>query len=182
MQEFGKATLRGADVQTEAVNRMQDPEHRLTMALETLERSFAKPEIIDALNDLSTYLPGVATAFGNFMKFAVKNPMLSGALGLGASAAVGAAKGIGGKFLESRSDEWGSFIKASAKSADVFGEKLGQAHKLGGISMATPYGARACWRASPSPRPWRRKPSTSRSARTLRPRAIYRSPVRAPAQ
>lgn len=135
MQSFGKATLKGADVQAEAVARMEDPEHRLMMAMETLERSFAKPEIIDALEDLSTYLPGVAAAFGNFMKFAVKNPMLSGALGLGGSAAFGMAKGMGGKFLESRTDEWGSFIKASAKSADAFGDKVGQAHKLGGIAM-----------------------------------------------
>lgn len=135
MAEFGKATIDGSHIQAEAAERMQDPEMRLQLALEQLERSFSRPEIISAIDDLSVYLPGIAKTFGDFVKFAAGNPLLAGALGLGASAGLGAAKGAGMAFLEKRTDQWSGFISASAKSADAFGNKIGAAHKLGGIQL-----------------------------------------------
>lgn len=135
IREFGQTTINGSHIQAEAQERMKDPQKRLELAMEQLERSFASPEIITAIEDLSTYLPSIAQTFGNFVKFAAKNPLLAGGLGLGASAAGGMAKGMAGSFLQSRTDQWGSFIKASAKSADDFGDKIGKAHKLGGIQM-----------------------------------------------
>lgn len=135
MAEFGKATIDGSHIQAEAAERMQDPEMRLQVALEQLERSFSRPEIIQAIDDLSVYLPGIATTFGDFVKFAAGNPLLAGALGLGASAGLGAAKGAGTAFLENRTNQWAGFLSTSAKAADNFGEKIGAAHKLGGIEM-----------------------------------------------
>lgn len=81
--EFGKATLDGAGLQKEAAKRMKDPEARLTAALETLERSFAQPEIIEAIDSLAQYLPRIAKTFGSFAKFVAHNPLLSAALGVG---------------------------------------------------------------------------------------------------
>jgi hypothetical protein len=135
MAEFGKATIDGSHIQAEAAERMQDPEMRLQIALEQLERSFSRPEIIAAIDDLSVYLPGIAKTFGDFVKFAAGNPLLAGALGLGASAGLGAAKGAGMAFLEKRTDQWSGFFATSAKAADAFGDKIGAAHKLGGMQL-----------------------------------------------
>jgi hypothetical protein len=135
MAEFGKATIDGSHIQAEAAERMQDPEMRLSMALEALERSFARPEIIQAIDDLSGYLPSLAKTFGDFVKFAAQNPLLAGALGLGASVGLGAAKGMGSNLLERGGDAAGDLISKSAKAADLFGDRIGKAHQLGGIEM-----------------------------------------------
>lgn len=132
---FGKATINGADIQKQAAERMKDPQRRLELALEQLERSFASPEIIGAIEELAVHLPGLAKIFGDFVKFAAQNPLLAGALGVGASAAGGFAKQAGMQFLGDRAGQWGSLIKAQATVADNFGAKIGAAHKVGGMQV-----------------------------------------------
>jgi len=122
MAEFGKATLNGADLQKEAASRMSDPQARLTAALETLERSFASPEIIDAIEELSTYLPDIAKAFGGFAKFVAQNPLLAGAMGVGGSAAKGFLVSAG---TELASAHWKGGLKAAAS--------IEGAHVIGGM-------------------------------------------------
>lgn len=94
IERFGKANLTGADMVTEANKRRNDPERRLTAALDVLQRSFGDPKIIDAIEELSKYLPQIAEAFGKFAKFVVKNPVLAGTLGVGAHAGSGFLQGV----------------------------------------------------------------------------------------
>jgi hypothetical protein len=135
MADFGKATINGATIQAEASERMKDPQMRLQIALEQLERSFARPEIISAIEDLSIYLPGIAKTFGDFVKFAAQNPLLAGALGLGASVGLGAAKGVGSSLLSAGSERAGDFLSKHAKAADLLGDRIGKAHELGGLKL-----------------------------------------------
>lgn len=120
--QFGRSTLNGADLQAEAVERMKDPEARLTAALETLERSFADPQIIEAIEELSQYLPDIAKAFGGFAKFVVQNPLLAGAMGIGGSAAKG--------FITSAASE---LISGHAKGAMAAAVRIEAAHVVGGM-------------------------------------------------
>ncbi len=135
IDQFGKQTITGADLQKQAAERMQDPQKRLEMALEHLQQSFAQPEIIDAIGELSKYLPQLATVFADLVKFAVKNPLLSGALGIGGTAGGGFLKSFAGELASARAKEWGSFISANATAADAFASKIGEAHKLGGMAV-----------------------------------------------
>ena len=92
IDEFGETTSKGADLAREANERRKDPERRLEEALETLTRSFADPKIIDAIEQLSKFLPDLASGFGKLAKWAVENPWLAGTAGV--------AGKVGGGFIE----------------------------------------------------------------------------------
>ena len=93
IDEFGSTASKGADLTREANERRNDPERRLNAALDELQRSFSDPRIIDAVEDLSKYLPDVAEAFGKFAKFAAKNPWLTGTALVGGKAGMGFLEG-----------------------------------------------------------------------------------------
>jgi hypothetical protein len=95
---------------------------QLQRALNTLEQSFAQPEIIGAINDLAGYLPELARVFGAFVKFAVQNPLLAGALGIGGTAAKG--------FIQGAATE---LIKAHAAGAVKLAASIETAHVVGGM-------------------------------------------------
>lgn len=124
INSFGKSTITGADLQAQAVERMKDPEARLTAAMEVLERSFASPEIIEAIEQLSIYLPGIAKTFGGFARFVVQNPLLAGAMGIGASAGKGFITEAGS-----------ALISAHAKGAMAAAVRIEAAHVAGGVKL-----------------------------------------------
>ena len=92
--ELGKSLTHGTHLQDEAQKRMNDPQRRLERALETLTQSFADPRIISAIEDLSKYLPDLASAFGKFAQFVVRNPVLSGTLGVAGHVGGGMVQGV----------------------------------------------------------------------------------------
>jgi hypothetical protein len=94
IDEFGTTASKGADLVREANDRRNDPERRLTAALDQLQRSFGDPRIVDAIEELSKYLPQIADVFGKFAKFVVKNPVLAGTLAVGGNAGAGFVSGI----------------------------------------------------------------------------------------
>jgi hypothetical protein len=125
--KLGKSTLTGANVQEQAAERMKGPHARLTAALETLERSFASPEIIGAIDDLSQYLPQLANALGGFVKFVVKNPLLSGALGIGGAAAKGFIMNAASELIK------GHIAGATAAAARIEGAHIAGGMKAGNL-------------------------------------------------
>jgi hypothetical protein len=92
--KFGESTMTVAQMEEEAAKRMQDPKQRLQQAMNTLEASFERPEIINAITDLAQYLPQLAKIFSDLVGFAVKNPILAGLLGIGGQAAMGFVSGM----------------------------------------------------------------------------------------
>lgn len=133
--EFGKQTIDGANIQQQAAERMKDPQKRLEMALEQLEQSFAQPEIIDAIGQLSVYLPRLAKVFADLVKFAAQNPILSGALGLGGSASFGFVKTMASELANAGLKSATKMAEKNLTAANAFAERIGQAHKLGGMAI-----------------------------------------------
>lgn len=96
---FGKSAITGSHFQDEANKRREDPERRLTAALDRLQMAFGDPKIIAAIDELSKHLPKIADAFGKFAKFVVQNPILSATLGVGAKAGSGFLQGAIGEAI-----------------------------------------------------------------------------------
>jgi minor tail protein len=94
INDLGKSLTHGTHLQDEANRRRNDPERRLTAALDVLQRSFGDPRIIEAIDGLSKYLPQIAEVFGKFAKFVVKNPVLASTLAVGGKAGSGFLEGI----------------------------------------------------------------------------------------
>lgn len=111
---MGKAHMTGADLERRAAEEMKSPAAQLRNALNELNKSFEKPEIIKAINDLSHLLPKLAEVIGSVVSFAAAHPLL-------ATAGYGAAK-VGG-----------SFAGAAAREA---ASQIYEAHKKGGMEAA----------------------------------------------
>lgn len=145
--KFGHAALDAAGLQEEANRRAKEPQAQLRQALNTLNTAFSQPEIITAINDLAKHLPQLAKIFGGFVTFAAKNPLLSGALGIGAKVGVdflgGAAKSIldahlqGGAGVKTELGAGAQTLKGSiAGSFSSLGSVLSTAGKAFGIAAA----------------------------------------------
>ena len=145
--EFGKANMTAADMLEEAARMRQTPEAQLNAALNTLSTALGDPAIVGAINDLAAHLPALAKLFGEFVSFAAKNPILSGALALGGKvgvdAAGGAARAIfeghraGGTALTGALGEGTATLKSGVK--DAFGSVsglLGAAGQAFGIAAS----------------------------------------------
>ncbi len=118
--KFGKTTLTAADLQKRAAERATEPAARLRMAQEKLTEAFGQPEIIDAIDALAESLPMLASLFANFVKFIAKNPVLSGALGVGGIAAKGFVTGMMQSIITGHMTG-GANAAASIKTAHIAG-------------------------------------------------------------
>ncbi len=123
--QFGKASLDAAGLQEEANRRAEEPQAKLRAALNNLNTAFGQPEIIGAINDLAKHLPELAKIFGSFVSFAAKNPLLSGALGLGAK--------VGSDFLGGAAK---SILEAHLKGGSAAGSATKAALEAGGRTLS----------------------------------------------
>lgn len=143
--EFGKSTLTAADIQKRAAKEAEQPQAQVRKALETLQKSFTQPEIIQGINDLAKMLPGVASALGSFLSFAAKHPILAGTLGIGANVGQAflqgfvreaVAKGVAQKVLEGHAKGAVDVAKKVLTAHIAGGSKLKGAMMAGGVLAA----------------------------------------------
>lgn len=123
---FGKSALTAADMQARAAERATEPQARLRVAMERLNQAFARPEIIDAIDQLSAHLPAVAGVFADFVRFAAQNPVLAGALGLSASVARSFLTGM-----------ITSIVSGHATGGAGAAASITQAHVVGGMKVGS---------------------------------------------
>lgn len=124
LADFGKGTQTAANMQAQAIERMQDPQARLQQAMEAMEAAFVQPELIASITELAQYLPELARVFAGFVKFAVQNPLLAGALGIGATAAQGFIRGAVTEI-----------VKGHIAGATVAATRIEAAHIAGGMKL-----------------------------------------------
>jgi hypothetical protein len=147
---MGASALDASDLQREANERMQDPQMQLQHAMEELEKAFAQPEIISAINDLSLYLPKAAGALASFVKFAVNHPLLAGGAVVGAKAGMGftgaIAEALIHRGMHAASHGAGKGFKSLAgmvgdtdtmKAASAWSKSIEGAHVAGGMKVGS---------------------------------------------
>ncbi|MBE7480233.1 MAG: phage tail tape measure protein [Polyangiaceae bacterium] len=93
LKRAGTSSFKFADAQSKAVDRMEDPQRKLALAMETFAQEFTKPAALEAMNELTKHLPKVATGFAKIVSFAVNNPLAAGGAYVGARMALGFASG-----------------------------------------------------------------------------------------
>lgn len=148
IDKMGQTALDASDLQREANERMQDPQMQLQHAMEELEKAFAQPEIISAINDLSLYLPKAAGALASFVKFAVQHPLLAGGAVVGAKAGMGftgaIAEALIHKGMHAASHGAGKGFRAlggmvadtdTMKAATAWSKTIEGAHVAGGMKV-----------------------------------------------
>ena len=133
---FGKASTTAATLQEQAAKRMQDPQARLSQAMEALERSFAQPEIIQAIDELAQSLPNLAKIVGQVAKFSAGSPLLAGGLFLGAQAGLGLAKGAAGNFIQTAATPALEKAGKAKFGGRAVGNIAGGAGALGAVAVA----------------------------------------------
>jgi hypothetical protein len=156
LRKAGESAVTAAQVQKDAAVRAEDPQRRLTSALQRMERSFASPKMIDAIDKLTAKLPELTEKVSGFINFVLDNPkttagivagmklgapFLSGAL-QAAAPSVGKAilsalssKGMAGAFVPSGGGAPGMLAKGAGfassalavAGAGVAGFELGDA-------------------------------------------------------
>lgn len=93
LKRAGTSSFKFADAQAKAVDRMEDPQRKLALAMETFAQEFTKPGSLEAMNELAKSLPKVATGFAKLVSFAISNPLAAGGAYVGARMALGFASG-----------------------------------------------------------------------------------------
>ena len=124
IEGFGKSTLTAADLQKRAAERQVEPAAKLRAAQEKLTQAFQQPEIVDAIEALAESLPQIAALFADFVKFASKNPVLAGALGIGGVAAKGFLTGIVSSLATGGTSAAGSMLEAMTKGSGVMSKAM----------------------------------------------------------
>lgn len=120
----GEQTLTAAQLEAQAKKRLDDPARQLEEAMNTFKRSFQKPEMIDAIERMSTLMPKLADGAADLVEFIADNPMLAGAAFVGGK--VGGA--VGGSVAGDVGKALLDALKPGAKSAgDIIG-KAASAH------------------------------------------------------
>lgn len=122
LEKAGKSQLTAADLAAEAQKRMEDPQARLNIALEKLQQSFAKPQMIAAIERLSSQLPVLADKMAGLIDFVLDNPKTAAGIFLGFKLG---APVLGAIFQSGAA----SFAKAAAGA-------LGGGGALGGLGKA----------------------------------------------
>lgn len=121
IKKLSTSTATGAKLQEAAAAKANEPAAKLRQALETLQQSFQKPEIVQAINDLAAALPALAKAISPLLTWATKNPALAAGTymaGRATMTGMGSLAGSGASAL-------GSAISAAFEGkAPAAGEKV----------------------------------------------------------
>jgi hypothetical protein len=140
IQGFGKSATKGAAIISEANARREDPEQKLTEALGTLNKAFAQPEIIAAINDLAKELPNLAKVVGEIVTWAAKHPLLAGGAAIGVKGGLAAGSAVAGAALKGLFASGAGAAGAGAAGAEVAAAG-GAAATAGGAGAAAGGGA-----------------------------------------
>jgi TP901 family phage tail tape measure protein len=134
LAEGGKVTFDAAALQKEATGRLDDSERNMTQALNDFQKTFERPEMVKAIDQVAEAAPKLAHFLGDLVEFATNHPILAGAAVVGGTAAKGALTGAVGSLSKSAATAAGeaisgSFTAAVAKSGawGVAGQALGVA-------------------------------------------------------
>lgn len=124
IRQAARSTGDYADLQKQAQRQLETPEAKLRMAIERLQLSFQRPEMIRAIDTMAEKLPALAEGLAKLLEFAMSNPITAGSLAVGgkmgmtfaqASMAGGVKRKIEGfmKFPEASADKAGAAVGKS---------------------------------------------------------------------
>jgi hypothetical protein len=122
LKEAGKSQLTASDLSKEAAKRMEDPQAKLAVALERLEQSFAKPQMIEAIGKMADTLPDLANKLTGLVSFVLDSPKTAAGIVLGfklgapmmGAALQAAAPSMGKAVMQALGGQGGSFTGGGA--------------------------------------------------------------------
>lgn len=148
MQAMGEASLGYADILEHSKDKQQhDPQIKLNKAIDKIAEKFTEPQMLEALDQLSTSLPKVANAAIKLIDFATKHPALAAGALVGGKVGGGMVMGAVSKLGENIGSAISGALKSGAQSlaADIkqtmtggassWGKAMGAAFGIAGAAI-----------------------------------------------
>lgn len=142
LNKASNVTWKWSDVQKMAADRMKDdPSVKLRQAMEKIERAFARPEMIRAIDEIAKHLPALAEKLAGLIKWITEHPGGAIAAGvgmnLGGSAIGGAASAGAGSLVKKIGEKIASVgASAAAGAAGAAGTAMAAGGEIAGATGA----------------------------------------------